>query len=105
MPFISSLTAFLMTRLSVELKEARERGKMCASVEKTKSSMSSGTSSSSANRRNRYLNVSASTNESILGGSGGTRKREGKGNKEKRSGVVVDGEKIQVNNVSRSFCW
>ena len=57
-----------MIWLRVELIFARERGKMCASVLKTKSSMSSRRSSSSENNRKRYLNVSARTYESILGG-------------------------------------
>ena len=60
------LTASWTTRLRVELREAKERGKRWASVEKMKSSRSSGTSSSSANKRNRYLKVSANTKESIL---------------------------------------
>lgn len=45
----------------------RDRGRKWASVVKTYSSTSNTKSSSSANNRNRYLNISARKNESILG--------------------------------------
>ncbi len=53
------LTASYTTILRVVLALARERGKRWASVVNTKSSMFRELSPSSANNKNRYLNVSA----------------------------------------------